>query len=159
MLNLLSGCTLVRFFMSGGTAATISIGTVYVMTHVYTYHYLLAATVGFLLAVTFNFLMQKLWTFRERSVTNVHRQSAYFFTINGLNFLLNAGLMLFLVEKLHLWPVVAQFLAAMLLAAESFVAYSLIFKQAVPAHVRPEASSAGDYDVIHTNLKGPRMDC
>lgn len=154
----LSRCKLFRFLISGGTAACITIGTVYIMTHVYAYHYLVASTTGFLLAGTTNFLMQKFWTFRERSMRGVHRQTLYFFLIQGVNLFLNAALMVYFVDYVKVWPVVGQFLAAGILAVESFILYSLIFTKRDAAQAESMNISVGPRDGVGNRAKPERTD-
>ncbi|MBP9760297.1 MAG: GtrA family protein [Candidatus Pacebacteria bacterium] len=128
---------LVRFIISGGTSAVVTIGTVFVLTHIYDVWYLTATWTGFLLAVLVNFLLQKFWTFRDRTLVDAHKQSVGFVVVNGINFFVNSALMIFFVEHLDLWPVVAQVCSAVLIACESFIAYSFIFRReklATPVH-------------------------
>lgn len=139
----------VRFIISGGTAACIHISTVYFLTEIYDIWYLFATIAGFCLAVSVNFTLQKFWTFREKTARQVHRQTTLFFLVNGINLLLNGVLMVILVENMHLWPVLAQIAASGLIAIESFVLYTFIFRVVVPDAL----PLAGDNQIVETELK------
>lgn len=129
LFHLFTRYKIVRFVLSGGTSAGVTIGTVFVLTHIYDVWYLTATWTGFLLAVSVNFLLQKFWTFRDRALSDTHKQSAGFLVVNGINFFVNSALMIFFVEYLDFWPVVAQACSAALIACESFIAYSFIFRR------------------------------
>lgn len=118
----------VRFLVAGGTSATITVGTVFVLTTFYHVWYVMATAAGFIFAVCVNFALQKWWTFRERDIAKVHTQSVHFFVVNGINFFLNGLLVVFFVEHVGLWPVAAQVCSAVVLAVESFIAYTYIFR-------------------------------
>lgn len=118
----------VRFLIAGGTSAMVTVGTVFVLTTLYHVWYVVATATGFILAVCVNFALQKWWTFRERGISKVRSQSAHFFVVNGINFFLNGVLVVFFVERVGLWPVAAQVCSAAVLAVESFIAYTYIFR-------------------------------
>lgn len=129
LLHLFTQYKIVRFVISGGMSAGVTIGTVFVLTHIYDVWYLTATWTGFLLAVSVNFLLQKFWTFRDRALVDTHKQSAGFLAVNGINFFVNSAFMIFFVEYLDFWPVLAQVCSAALIACESFIAYSFIFRR------------------------------
>lgn len=118
----------VRFIISGGSAACVTIGTVFILTELLEVWYLAASALGFVCAVMVNFLLQKFWTFRESSFTHAHRQTISFFTVNVVNFFINGSLMFIFVEYFHVLPVVAQVCSAAVIAMESFIMYTLIFR-------------------------------
>jgi putative flippase GtrA len=120
--------TIIRFLIGGSVAATVTIGTVFILTEVYDVWYLFAAITGSSFAICINFILQKFWTFRETTLTRAHTQTAHFFLVNIGNLILNAVLMVFFVEVVGLWPVFAQVCSGGLIAIESFLAYSFIFR-------------------------------
>ncbi len=128
MLASLTRLKIVRYLISGGTSAFIHISTVFITTHFFNWWYLYATCLGFLLAVSVNFLLQKFWTFKSKSTRGVARQTASFVVVSIFNFFLNSALMYVVVGRIGLWPVVGQFVVSGLIAFESFIVYSFIFR-------------------------------
>ncbi len=129
---------LVRYLLAGGTGAAVHIGVVFVLTHLFDVWYRIATLTGFLLSFFISFVLQKFWTFRDASVDRVRRQMTVFFSVAVLNFFMNLGLMIVFVEYVGLWPTFAQACASALIAIESFLIYSVIFKRTTVANVVPE---------------------
>lgn len=118
-----------RFIISGGTAATIDLGFLYIFTDVFFLHYLLSAVFAFILAFGASFSLQKFWTFRDDSMQRIHFQMTLSFVIAAANLGLNTLLMYFFVDYLSLWYMAAQVITGFFLAFESFFIFRfVIFK-------------------------------
>lgn len=124
---------LLRYLVSGGTAAAVDFGFLYLFTDGFGFHYLLSAILAFVVAFIVSFFLQKFWTFQDDSVDRVHAQAALYLVIALLNLLLNTGLMYVFVDILHLWYMTGQFIASGLIAFESFfISRHFIFKRPSP---------------------------
>lgn len=126
---------LVRYLISGGTGAVVHIGTVFVLTHLFSVWYRYATIIGFLCAVGISFTMQKFFTFSDMQKNTVGMQSSLFFIIGTINFFANSFLMYLFVEHAGLIPVFAQVVTALTIALWSFFAYARLFR---PAPHTPE---------------------
>ncbi len=111
---------LIRFLASGGTAAFVDLGLLYLFTEWWGFHYLASAILAFIFAFIVSFFLQKFWTFQDDSVDKVHAQVAIYFGVAVFNLLLNTALMYFFVDILGWWYMAGQFVASGLLAIESF---------------------------------------
>ncbi len=121
---------LLRYLVSGGTAAAVDLLFLYLLTDVLHMHYLAAAVLAFLIAFAVSFLLQKFWTFEDDSLHNVRAQAVMYFVVAAANLGVNTLLMYAFVEWAHLWYMLAQFLASGLIAFESFfVSRYVIFKK------------------------------
>lgn len=109
-----------RYLVAGGSAATVDLGLLYVLTEWFSVHYLLSAVLAFIVAFCVSFFLQKFWTFQDHSVERVHSQVVLYFVIAVANLGLNTLLMYILVEHLHLWYFAAQIIAGAFLACGSF---------------------------------------
>lgn len=119
-----------RFIISGGTAAVVDLGLLYLITEWFGSHYLLSAGLAFIAAFFVSFTLQKFWTFENTSTERVHIQVSLSFVIAVINLGLNTALMYVFVERFHLWYMAAQILAGIILAFESFfVLRSFIFRK------------------------------
>lgn len=120
---------LIVYIISGGTAAVVELGSLYIFKGILGMPLLLAVSLAFILAFCVSFTLQKFWTFEDHSVDQVHTQAAKYFAITGFNFFLNLFLMYVLVEILHVWYMLAKFLVSGGIAFFSFFVYRMfVFK-------------------------------
>ena len=114
-----------RFGVSGVVALGTNIAILYSFLYAGLW-YLAASIIAFLAGFIVSFTLQKFWTFRDHSTDNIHAQAARYFLIVLVNLGLNTILVYLLVEKVHLRPVIAQVIAALVIAVEGFFAYRLL---------------------------------
>ncbi len=117
----------VRYVISGGTAAFINIGTLFVLTHFFGVWYLTSSIIAFLIALQVSFALQRLWTFEVRSTEGLMRHSTLYFIVAVINTLINTGIVFVLVEYVSMWYVAAQIIAGLAIAMTSFFIYRRIF--------------------------------
>lgn len=118
--------TLVRFGVTGALATTVTLATLFLLADVLRVWYIWASTAAFLLGFGVSFTLQKFWTFKNSRTDVLGVQAIMYLFILLLNLAVNAALMYILVEWAHLPHVVAQALAAVLIAGESFYAYRFL---------------------------------
>ena len=118
----------IRYLLAGGTGAVVHIGTVFVLSHLLEINYRIATVCGFFLAMGVSFTLQKFFTFRDGSKDRIVVQSSLYLILATFNFSANLGLMYLLVERVGLWPAVAQGATAATIAIWSYLAYSRLFK-------------------------------
>lgn len=116
-----------RFIISGASAAAVNIGTLYLLTSIFGMWYIPASAVAFLGGFVVSFTLQKFWTFADDARPFAGGQILFYFAIVLFNLGLNTVLVYSFVEYLALRPVVAQALASILIACESFFAYRFVF--------------------------------
>ena len=121
---------LLRYLISGGTAAAVDLVVLYILTDIFKVHYLLSAIFAFLVAFLVSFVLQKFWTFQDRSTERMHAQAAVYFVVAAVNLVLNTLFLYVFVDIFHMWYIAAQVVASGLIACESFfVSRYLIFRQ------------------------------
>ena len=119
----------VKYVVSGGTAAFVNIGSLYLLTEYGHIYYLASAVLAFVLSFMVSFLLQKFWTFQDRARTGMHKQIFWYFIISLGNLTCNTLLIYVLVAYAHLWYIAAAFFAGLLIAFASFFIYRhFIFK-------------------------------
>ena len=123
MIKQLSSIKLVRYIISGGTAAAVDLTLLYVLTTIIGIWYLFSAIIAFLFAIGVSFSLQKFWTFTDHSTDRLSSQAAVYFIVASINLGLNTLLMYLLVDSVHLPYLLAQIIVAGLLACESFFIY------------------------------------
>ncbi|HEY4482775.1 MAG TPA: glycosyltransferase [Candidatus Paceibacterota bacterium] len=120
---------LVKYVISGGSAAFVDIFSLYVLTEWLGLWYLISAGLAFLVAFWVSFFMQKHWTFQDGSAQS-RKQAVVYFGVALVNLGVNTLLMFFLVDLVHLWYVFAQMITGGLIAFSSFFIYrKFIFKK------------------------------
>ena len=117
-----------RFLVTGGLAAFIHIGTLYLLTEYARLWYIYSNIFAFFIAFMFNFFAQKYWVFRDRAHESISWQMPLHLAVALFNLGLNTLLLYTFVEYFGMWYVLAQAFASVIIAVESFVAYRLIFK-------------------------------
>jgi putative flippase GtrA len=123
---------LFKYIVSGGSAACVNLGVLYLLTEYAKLHYLQSAVLSFVCAFLVSFLLQKFWTFRDARKEVIHWQMIGFLGSSLVNLFLNTAIIFILVEYLHVWYLIAAFIAGTLLAVASFFVYHhLIFKESV----------------------------
>lgn len=114
---------LIRYLISGGTAALVNWSTLFLLVHLGNMYYVYASILSFITSIGVSFTMQKFWTFRDNLVHDIHVQFTRYLIVILLSLLLNTALIYFLVEKVHVWYMFAQVIATILVAITNFFCY------------------------------------
>jgi dolichol-phosphate mannosyltransferase len=122
----------IKYVISGGTAAVIQVGLLYVFTDILGLYYVASAATAFLIALITSFFLQKFWTFRDNNLNRIKKQLAIYAFLGVLNFFLNPTLLYLVVEWTHVWYVIGQIIVMGVLAVESFLVNKFItFKKEI----------------------------
>ena len=114
---------LIRYLISGGTAALVNFTTLFVLVQFIDIHYLSASILAFVVSIAISFAMQKFWTFRDKLVHDIHMQFSRYAVVISSSLLINTTLVYLMVERLHTWYLLAQVLATVIIAVINFFAY------------------------------------
>ena len=115
--------SLFKYLVSGGTAACVNLGTLYLLTEYAHIYYLQSAVLSFILAFFVSFFLQKFWTFQDMRKEVVHWQMMWYLSLSLINLLINTLLIYTLVEYVHLWYLMAAVVSGALLAVSNFFIY------------------------------------
>lgn len=119
----------VRYLVSGVVTVLSTVGFLYILTEWLQIWYLAASVVAFTASYCINFFLHKFWTFKERSLAGASLQLPLHLGLSLINLALNTLIVFILVEYFHLWYLLAQIIAAGVIALESFLLLSrFIFK-------------------------------
>src|SRR5665213_2039523 len=64
-----------RFLVSGGVVIAAYFAPYYILTEFFGVRYLVSSVIGSILSSVINFVLQKLWTFENKTLANVHSQA------------------------------------------------------------------------------------
>lgn len=115
-----------RFGISGGTAALLGLVSIYVLTDVLHVWYVVSSTIAFVVTFLVAFSLQEFWTFREKTMSRIPVQSTLSLILGGLNFILNAVLIYVLVDYLHIQYLLAQIIIYAFFGLLDFFIYKLV---------------------------------
>src|SRR3989338_7769623 len=125
--------TILKFFINGILAAVIHLGILYYLTDFLGVWYVGSTMIAYAIAFLFSFSLQKFWTFQESGFDKIRWQAPIYFIVGAINLGLNGVGIYLVVEKLHIWYILAQIIVSGLIAIESFVIYRyFIFKKELP---------------------------
>ncbi|MSU54982.1 MAG: GtrA family protein [Candidatus Taylorbacteria bacterium] len=119
-----------KYLISGGTAAATNILFLYYFTDVVGFWYIYSAVLSFSIAFSVSFIFQKFWTFEDGSTENIRGQAILYLVVAVTNLCLNTALIYVLVEFFRTHYLIAQIIAGIIVACESFFVYRrFIFKR------------------------------
>lgn len=115
----------IKFVFVGAVSAAANVGFLYIFVEVFALWYLLASFCSFAVSLVINFALNKVWTFEDRRARGTTGQFGRYMLLAVGNLAVNAFLLSFLVEVLHLWYLAAQIVVIGILAVLNFIAYRL----------------------------------
>lgn len=132
---------LIRYLISGGTAALVNWGTLFLLVHTGTMHYLYASVLAFIISIGASFGMQKFWTFRDNIVHDIHTQFTRYLVVILFSLVLNTALVYLLVETVHVWYLTSQVIATVIIAITNFFCYKHFVFRARTVAMNPNSVS------------------
>jgi len=130
VLKLMPVGHIIRYFISGGTAAATHFVFLYLLVHFGGLHYLLASALALGTAIIVSFSLHKFFTFRVHDLARTHIQFGLYLGVVGMDLGINLGLMWFSVEILGIPYLAAALIASVAIAAVNFFAYwFIVFKK------------------------------
>ena len=118
-----------RYLLSGGIATATDLVLLYVGTEWLGMWYLLSSICAFGIAFCVSFILQKFWTFQDHGTENMRMQVGGYLGVAVTNLGINTLLVFIFVEQVALHYMVAQIIASVLIACESYFVYQyLIFR-------------------------------
>lgn len=119
---------IVKYVISGGLAFAANLVVLYVLTESFGIWYVTSAAVAFVFAFFTSLILQKFWTFGNRDLSVIYKQTIRLLgtTLAGLG--VNVAGIYFLVSAFGIWYMVAQTIMLGLIATVNFFVYKhLIF--------------------------------
>lgn len=118
-----------RYLIAGSIATGTNLGVLFFCVHYLNLWYIWGTIISFCASVIVSYLLQKFWTFQNYTTTKIPTQFLHFFLFAGGMLGLNTLLMYFFVDFLGLWYLLAQALAALLIACINYLYFNkVIFK-------------------------------
>lgn len=109
----------VKFCTVGLTNLAIYLGIYWIMTRLFSWHYLPASIAGFIISVTWSFYFNLKWTFKHNG-GNRKRQYVTFIAANLISMGVNLLLLTTLIEVFKLYDIAAQLICSVIVAFINF---------------------------------------
>jgi len=107
---------IIRYIFAGGSSTISNLMILYICVHYFKLWYLISAVISFTCAVIISYLLQKFFVFKNYSTEKMHMQFLNFFVYNLIMLGVNTILMYIFVDKIGLWYLLAQAIAAIITA-------------------------------------------
>ncbi len=125
---------IIKFTVSGGTAACVQLGLLFMLTEWVYLWYLVSSSIAYVAAFLVSFLLQKFWTFESRNLALVHREFLWYGCIAIWNGILNGSFLYVGVQVFGLQYLIAQVLTIAIIAVESYFLYHLVFRHDIDSN-------------------------
>lgn len=120
MIKRLTKHLLVRYFISGSISATVNLALFFVLHHVYQVYYITSSIIAFIVAFLISLVLQKFWTFKDRSMDNIHRQIGKYLLTSLVGLLIDIIVLYVCVEYFRFYALIGQIVAGLLTACCTF---------------------------------------
>jgi putative flippase GtrA len=102
---------LIRYIISGGTAASVNLFVFAVFFYQFKIHYLISNIIAFSMAFGVSLTLQKFWTFKDHSTENIHVQTVLYLANSLFGLAVNTLLLYVSVDILGFMPLAGVILA------------------------------------------------
>ncbi|OHA19648.1 MAG: hypothetical protein A2836_02080 [Candidatus Taylorbacteria bacterium RIFCSPHIGHO2_01_FULL_45_63] len=116
---------IIRYVTSGGIAAVVNFGSLYILTGIFGVWYLAGAVFAFALSLIVSFTMQKFWTFKHFDVAfaTISTQGSLYLLVALGGLVFNTAFVYLAVENLGFHYILAQFISALIVSVANFIFY------------------------------------
>lgn len=114
---------IVKFLIAGGTGAFVDLSIYYVLTYVVELWYIASSVLSFVAAFWVSFGLQKFWTFRDKNIQKIAKQTTLYFAVAVVNLSMNTLLVYIFVDYAEINKFLSKVLASGIIAIESFLVY------------------------------------
>lgn len=115
MLKLKDIFRFIKYAVSGALATVPELLILYLLTDQFGLWYVYSSIIAYGIGFTISFFLRKLWAFKDYNFKKIWHQFLLYIIILGISLFLNTAVLVFLVEKLHLFYLLAQFLSGALI--------------------------------------------
>lgn len=123
---------IVRYLISGGTAAVVSLSTLSFLYYVLGVYYIYASIIAFSFAFCVSLVLHKFWTFDVPSMDGAHKQAGKYLGTSLFGLAINTFLLYVCVDFLHMYVFVGQIVSAGLTACVTFfISRDHVFNQKI----------------------------
>lgn len=122
----------IKYAIGGAIATLIELAILYLLTEKFCWWYVYSSLVAYAFGFISSFFIRKLWAFEDYDFKRIGRQFFIYASVLGVILLLfNTAALVFMVERLHIPYLLAQFLSGLFIGLLGFfVNEKVTFKKA-----------------------------
>jgi len=121
---------IVRYIISGGTAAFVNLSFFALFFYIFHVNYLIANVIAFIIAFFVSLTLQKFWTFRDHSTDRIHIQGILYLFSSLFGLGVNTLVLYICVDFLGFLPIIGVIIAGIATALCTFpISRKYIFNQ------------------------------
>ena len=112
---------IIRYFISGGIAAVVDFGLLFLLTEFLDFYYLLSAVISFSVGLLITYLFSITWIFNQRRIGNRWIELLIFSSIGAVGLLLTYLFMSYFTEVIHLHYMLSKVLTTIIVFFWNFL--------------------------------------
>lgn len=114
---------LIKYVISGAISTVTNLGSFFILEHYFNIYYLYGSILSLLISTLVSFVLQKFWTFDDQITNTIYLQFILYVAITLGNLAINTAVVYILVDRMHIWYLLAQLTASCVVAITGFFAY------------------------------------
>jgi putative flippase GtrA len=115
-----------RYQVVGGLSFLVDFGSLYFLTELAGFHYLISAAVAFLFGLVTNYILSRIWVFDRRTMDSVMAEFIVFAAIGIVGLGMNEVIIWFVREKIHFHYLVGKAISGGIVAIWNFGARKFV---------------------------------
>lgn len=120
MIRILTKHLIVRYIISGGTAASVTLLTFSLFFYIFHIHYLIGNIFSFSIGFFVSLGLQKFWTFQDHSTDNIHIQGLMYLFSSLFGLCINTLVLYICVHFFGVLPIIGVIIAGIATALTTF---------------------------------------
>ena len=113
---------LLKYGFVGGIAYVVDFGSLFFLTEVIKFHYLVSAAIAFILGLLTNYILSIFWVFSRRTLVNWRTEFVIFSIIGLVGLGLNEGIIWFFTDLIHFHYLISKIVSALVVFFWNFFA-------------------------------------
>lgn len=123
---------IVRYVISGGTAAFVNLSFFSLFFYIFHLYYIISNIIAFIIAFFVSLILQKFWTFRDHSTDRIHIQGLLYLFSSVFGLGVNTLVLYVCVDFFRILPIIGVVIAGISTALCTFpISRKYIFNQEV----------------------------
>ena len=121
---------IIKYIFSGGLVTASNLLILFISVHYLKLWYLISSVIAFCFGVSISYILQKIFTFKNYELENIHKQFLNFFIFALIMLVFNTLLMYVFVDIIKIWYLLAQAVSSILIAFINYTYFNkVIFKK------------------------------
>lgn len=112
---------IIKFGFVGGSAFLIDAGLLFVLTDIFSIHYLISGLISFSVSVIYNYILSVVWVFDTDKGKNKSTEFIVFIILSIIGLGLNQILMFVFVDLIHIYYMLSKIVVTFIVMVYNFI--------------------------------------